>query len=89
MSTASIHTTTAGHGMRRYLSDVSNAARAFAAALFAARERQFVVQEVTVRARITDRIRMKSHLQLLTMANQHEQMQPSLASELRYLASRG
>ena len=76
-------------GFRHYLADVSIAARAFAAALFAARERQFVAQEVVVKSGLSDRQRLKSHRKLIDMANHFENMQPSLASELRNLAGRG
>jgi len=88
MSTAS-YSSTPTEGFRHYLADVSNAARAFAAALFAARERQFITQEVAVKPGITERARMKSHLKLLAMAKDYEHAHPSLASELRNLASRG
>lgn len=88
MSTASF-TSQNTDGFRHYLADVANAARAFAAALFAAQERQFVAQEVLVKAGVSDRARLKSHRKLIAMANEYEQMHPSLASELRNLAGRG
>ena len=91
MSTATFTASGAatGRGLRHYLADVSNAARAFAAALFAAQERQFVAQEVTPQPGLSDRMRMKSHMKLIAMAKDYEQMHPSLASELRNLAARG
>ena len=88
MSTASF-SSTHSTSFRTYLLDVSNAARAFAAALFAAQERQFVAQEVSAKPGISERVRMKSHLKLLAMARDYDHMHPSLASELRNLASRG
>ncbi|MFL6656515.1 MAG: hypothetical protein ACJ8GW_00440 [Massilia sp.] len=86
MTTAAIHTT---HSLRHYFADVSNAARAFAAALFAAQERQFVAQEVVARPAQSDRSRARTHMKLIRMANDYQDMQPSLAAELRQLASRG
>ena len=87
MSTASF-TTSNTDAFRHYLADVSNAARAFAAALFAARERQFITQEVAVKPSVAERVRMKSRLKLIAMAKDYEQMHPSLAAELRNLACR-
>jgi hypothetical protein len=84
MTTAVFHTT---HTLRSYVADVSNAARAFAAALFAAQERQFIAQEVMVKP--SERARARTHLKLIRMANEYQDMQPSLAAELRQLAGRG
>ena len=75
-------------GFRHYLHDVSNAARAFAAALFAAQERQFIAQEVYAKPTVSERQRMKSHMKLIAMAKDYEHMHPSLAAELRNLAGR-
>lgn len=86
MSTATLHTTAT---LRTYFADVSNAARAFAAALFAAQERQFVAQEVVARPATSERSRASTHMKLIRMANEYQDMQPSLAAELRQLASRG
>ncbi|CUI07654.1 hypothetical protein LXA47_27770 [Massilia sp. P8910] len=88
MSSAT-YTQPTNQGFRHYLADVSNAARAFAAALFAAQERQFIAQEVAVKPAQNDRARMRSHRKLLVMANAYQHMHPSLAAELRNLASRG
>lgn len=85
MTTATLHSTTT---LRSYLADVSNAARAFAAALFAAQERQFVAQEVMAPTP-SGRARARNHMKLIRMANEYQDMQPSLAAELRQLASRG
>lgn len=85
MTTATIHST---YTLRAYLADVSKAARAFAAALFAAQERQFVVQEV-VEPVISERNRARTYMKLIRMANTYQDMQPSLAAELRQLAARG
>ena len=87
MSTASLSTSPV-EGFRHYLSDVSNAARAFAAALFAAQERQFVAQEVNTKPTVSARLRMKNHMKLVAMAKDYEHMHPSLAAELRNLAGR-
>ena len=84
MTTAVLHTT---HSLRSYIADVSNAARAFAAALFAAQERQFVAQEV--KAPVSERARARTQMKLIRMANEYQAMQPGLADELRHLASRG
>jgi integrase len=86
MTTAAFHTT---HSLRHYFTDLGNAARAFAAALFAAQERQFVVQEVMAPALVSERARARTHMKLIRMANDYQDMQPSLAAELRQLASRG
>lgn len=86
MTTATIHSTDT---LRSYFADVSNAARAFAAALFAAQERQFVATEVVGKPSVTDRARARTHMKLIRMANDYQDMQPGLASELRQLASRG
>lgn len=86
MSTAVFHTT---HSLRSYFADVSNAARAFAAALFAAQERQFVAQEVSAKPPVSERARARTHMKLIRMANDYQSMQPGLADELRHLASRG
>ena len=88
MSTASF-TPQNTDGFRHYLADIANAARALAAALFAAQERQFVVQEVVVKQAVSDRARLKSHRKLIAMANDYQSMHPSLAAELRNLAGRG
>lgn len=85
MTTATIH---ANHTLRTYFADVSKAARAFAAALFAAQERQFVAQEV-IKQDVSERNRARTHMKLIRMANDYQDMQPSLAAELRQLASRG
>lgn len=74
---------------KNYFADVSNAARAFAAALFAAQERQFVVQEVVATPAVTPRAKEKSRLKLFSLAKQCDDIAPSLSAELRYLASRG
>ncbi len=75
--------------LRNYFADVSNAARAFAAALFAAQERQFVATEVPATNDVSERVRARTYMKLIRMANDYQDMQPSLAAELRQLASRG
>lgn len=85
MTTATVHTT---YSLRAYFADVSKAARAFAAALFNAQERQFVAQEVA-EPMISERNRARTHMKLIRMANTYQDMQPSLAAELRQLAARG
>ncbi len=86
MSTATFHST---HTLRHYFADFINAARSFASALFAAQERQFVAQEVSAKAPASERARARTHMKLIRMANDYQDMQPSLAAELRQLASRG
>ena len=85
MTTAALHTT---HSLRHYLADVSHAARAFAAALFAAQERQYIATEM-IAAPVSDRARTRTHMKLVRMANDCQDMQPSQAAELRQLAGRG
>jgi hypothetical protein len=86
MTTATFHTT---HSLRSHFADLSNAARTFAAALFAAQERQFVAQEVMAKPPVSERSRARTHMKLIRMANDYQDMQPGLANELRQLASRG
>lgn len=87
MTTATFHSTAT---VRSYLHDVAEAARALAKALFAAQERQFVPQEIMTKPPgISGRKRVKNHMKLIAMANEYQDMQPSLAAELRQLASRG
>jgi hypothetical protein len=38
---------------------------------------------------VSGRARLKNHMKLISMANEFQDMQPSLAAELRQLASRG
>ena len=85
MTTATIH---APATFRSYLAELGNTARTFAAALFAAQERQFVAPEV-VMPDVSERSRARTHMKLIRMANDYQDMQPSLAAELRQLASRG
>ncbi len=75
--------------LRAYFADVSKAAQALASALFAAQERQFVAQEVVAAPGVSQRARLKNHNKLIRMANEYQDMQPSLAAELRQLAGRG
>ena len=84
--TTATYNTTSHDGLRRYLSDVGMAARAFAAALFAANERQLGTP--VAKPTMSERMRMKSRMKLVAMANSYQDMHPSLASELRNLASR-
>ena len=74
---------------RAYFADVSKAAQALASALFSAQERQFVAQEVVAEPSMSNRSRLKTHTKLIRMANDYQDMQPSLAAELRQLAGRG
>lgn len=78
----------ANDSLRDYFADVSRAARAFAAALFAAQERQYVAQEVQPET-MTPRALQKSRNQLFAMARDWEDTSPSLAAELRSIAARG
>jgi hypothetical protein len=86
MSTATFHSTAT---LRSYLNDAAKSARAFAKALFAAQQRQFVEQEITAKPESSERARVRSHVKLIALANQYQDMQPNLAAELRQLASRG
>ncbi len=86
MTTATYHSTAT---LRSYLHDAVKAVRAFAKALFAAQERQFVAQEAMDQPHASERERVRNHMKLIRMANQYQDMQPNLAAELRQLASRG
>ncbi len=86
MTTATYHSTAT---LKSYLHDAAKAVRSFAKALFAAQERQFVTQEIMDKADVAARSRVRTHMKLISMANQYQDMQPSLAAELRQLASRG
>lgn len=74
--------------LRHYLTDVSNAARAFAEALFAAQSRQFVAQEVRSANTAAERAKVKGRRQILSLAKEYETMSPNLAAELRFFAAR-
>ena len=86
MSTAFFQTT---HSLHHHFADISKSARALAAALFAAQERQFVEQEIMAKPPVSERSRARTHMKLIRMANDYQDMQPGLANELRQLASRG
>ena len=86
MNTATYQTT---ESLSHYFANLSRAARAFAAALFAAQERQYAAQEVAPSNTVSARTLQKTRMQLFAMARNCEDMAPSLASELRYLAARG
>ncbi len=86
MTTATYQTTDSLHN---YFANLGRAARAFAAALFAAQERQYVAQEVSQPDSVSARTMHKSRIQLFAMARNCEDMAPSLAAELRNLAARG
>jgi hypothetical protein len=79
MSTASY--APSNDALRHYFADVSKAARAFASALFAAQERQYITQEVVVKPAVSERVRAKNRAGLFSLANQYD-------AELRNLASR-
>ncbi|HEU5436366.1 MAG TPA: hypothetical protein VFU95_08115 [Telluria sp.] len=74
--------------LRHYFSDLGNAARAFADALFAAQARQFVVQEVRPVAAATPAVRARGMRQLFSLASDVEHFSPNLAAELRTIAAR-
>ena len=86
MTTATYQAT---DSLRDYVASVGRTARAFAAALFAAQERQYVAQEVVPSDTVSPRLMQKSRMQLFAMARDCEDMAPSLAAELRNLAARG
>lgn len=85
MSTVTYYSTA---NLRGHIQDVVKTAKTFARALFAAQERQFVAPEIMDKPARLDRARARAHMKLLSMANQYQDMQPSLAAELRQLASR-
>lgn len=86
MTTATYQAT---DSLRDYFANLGRAARAFAAALFAAQERQYVAQETASSDVVSARSLQKSRMQLFALARNCEDMAPSLAAELRYLAARG
>ena len=86
MTTATLYTT---HSLRHTFAEFGAAARNFAAALFAAQQRQFVAQEAVATPPVSERARARTHMRLIRMANDYQDMQPSLAAELRLLAARG
>lgn len=77
------------HQLRLSLAEAAAAVRAFAAALFAAQERQYVPQEPVAPAGPSASSLQRSRTRLLAMAARCENHSPSMASELRNLASRG
>jgi hypothetical protein len=87
MTTAAYTNAPAG-SLRHYLTDVSNAARAFAEALFAAQGRQFVAQEVRTAHVVSERAKAKGRRQLFSLAKQYDALAPSLSAELRCIAAR-
>jgi hypothetical protein len=74
--------------LRDYFKDVSNAARAFAEALFAAQGRQFVAQEVRAAKVHSERDKAKGRRQLFSLARQYDGIAPGLSAELRTIAGR-
>jgi hypothetical protein len=87
MSTATI-TKAQGKGLRHYFGDLSRAVSTFAAALYAAQGRQFMTQEAATKP-LSARARENSRSTLFSMANECQDIAPSLSAELRYLASKG
>jgi ACT domain-containing protein len=63
-------------------------ARTYAAALFAAQERQYVAQEAVKKSDVPASALYKSRLALFNMARECEERSPSQAAELRNLAGR-
>lgn len=86
--TTALFNPTPSNSLRHYLTDVSNAARAFAEALFAAQGRQFVAQEVRDTEATTERSKAKGRRQMHALANQYQALAPGLAAELRSIAAR-
>jgi hypothetical protein len=86
MTTAAFPT---AHSLRHHVAEAIQAVRRFAVALFAAQERQFVAQQAPAKATPSERERARTHMKLIRMANDYQQLQPSLAAELRQLAARG
>jgi hypothetical protein len=71
-------------GLRRYLTDVGNAARALLEALVAAPNRAFVARKVAQKR--VARPQVSNRLSALMMANDYHHMHPQLAAKLRELA---
>lgn len=79
----------AADSLRDYFTNLGRAARAFAAALFAAQERQYVAQEAAQSGAASARAIQKGRRQLFAMARDCEASSPALAAELRFIAARG
>jgi hypothetical protein len=86
--TTATYTNSSASPLRHYLTDVGNAARAFAGALFAAQGRQFVAQEVRTAHAVSERAKAKGRRQMLSLAKQYDGLSPSLSAELRSIAGR-
>ncbi len=80
--------TTDPGSLASHLAELSKAARNFAAALFAAQQRQYVTQEADKKTGVSARAMQKTRLQLFAMARECEARSPSQAAELRNLAGR-
>ena len=87
MTTATFTTAPAG-SLRHFVKDAGTAVRAFAAALFAAQDRQFVAQKVHASQAASAHAKAKGRRQLLSLAQQHDSLSPSLSAELRTIAGR-
>lgn len=87
MTTALFSAAPAG-SLRQYLTNVRNAARAFAEALFAAQGRQFVAQEVRASEASSARAKASGRRELFSLAKQYDSLSPSLSAELRSIAAR-
>ena len=84
MTVATMNSANAYDAVRRYVTDVSNAARALVEALFAARNRAFVARKVALKP--APRAKVGNRLSALVMANDYSTMHPQLAARLRELA---
>ncbi|MDL2354865.1 MAG: hypothetical protein QFF03_06385 [Pseudomonadota bacterium] len=87
MTTATYHTPSA-QSLRHALHAIGAAARAFAEALFAAQGRQFVAQEARTSQRAAGADKARGRRQLFALAQQYQDLAPSLAAELRCIAAR-
>ena len=84
MTTAVITSTDSFDGLRRYLTDVGNAARALLEALLASRDRAFVARKVA--SKTATQAKVGNRLSALTMANDYCHMHPQLTARLREIA---
>jgi hypothetical protein len=87
MSTAT-YSNSPALSLRHYLADLSNAALAFAEALFAAQGRQFVALEARTSKTGSASAKANGRRHMLALANQYQDMSPNLSAELRCIAAR-
>lgn len=84
MSSIALSHPSAAVGVRAYVSNVAEAVRSLAVALFS----YSPVRQSVARPKAVQRRKAKSVYALYQMAGQYETLSPSLAAELRHIAAR-